>query len=90
MSKKREITHFKHKLIKSKQLFEKCVLSLQQKKIFLFFCEFEEISAYYFSNSSICLAMFSILSVGSKRATTCPFLLMRNLVKFHLMEGFCL
>ena len=95
MSKKREITHFKHKLIKSKQLFEKCVLSLQQKKIccetsLLFFCEFEEISAYYFSNSSICLAMFSILSVGSKRATTCPFLLMRNLVKFHLMEGFCL
>ncbi len=35
MSKKREITHFKHKLIKSKQLFEKCVLSLQQKKILM-------------------------------------------------------
>ena len=31
MSKKREITHFKHKLIKSKQ----CVLSLQQKKILM-------------------------------------------------------
>ena len=25
---------------------------------------------------------------GSKRATTWPFLLMRNLVKFHLMSGF--
>ena len=35
VSKKREITHFKHKLIKSKQLFEKCVLSLQQKKILM-------------------------------------------------------
>ena len=29
MSKKREITHFKHKLIKSKQLFEKCVLMVK-------------------------------------------------------------
>ena len=35
VSKKREITHFKHKLIKSKQQFEKCVLSLQQKKILM-------------------------------------------------------
>ena len=35
MSKKREITHFKHKLIKSKQLFEKCIVSLQQKKILM-------------------------------------------------------
>jgi hypothetical protein len=35
MSKKREITHFKHKLIKSKQQFEKCVLPLQQKKILM-------------------------------------------------------
>ena len=35
VSKKREITHFKHKLIKSKQQFEKCVLPLQQKKILM-------------------------------------------------------
>ena len=35
VSKKREITHFKHKLIKSKQLFEKCVVYLQQKKILM-------------------------------------------------------
>ena len=46
--------------------------------------------SYSASNLSISLLMFSIFSVGSKRATTCPFLLMRNFVKFHLMSDFSL
>jgi hypothetical protein len=35
VSKKREITDFKHKIIKSKQLFENSVVSLPQKKILM-------------------------------------------------------
>ena len=35
MSKKREITNFKHKIIKSKQLYWERVISLHQKKILM-------------------------------------------------------
>ena len=35
MSKKCEITDFKHNLIQSKQLFQKTVISLHQKKILM-------------------------------------------------------
>ena len=45
---------------------------------------------YALSHSSMALAITSKLVVGSKRATTCPFLLMRNLVKFHLISALSL
>ena len=35
VSKKREITNFKHKIIKSKQLYWERVISLHQKKILM-------------------------------------------------------
>lgn len=41
----------------------------------------------YFSKASIAGAIAALVAVGSKRSTTLPSLLIRNLVKFHLIEG---